>query len=137
MIERVAELIKSVKNISVLTGAGISVNAGMPDFRGESGIYTLNLFSENVFDIDYFLNDEKPFYDFARQFYPIVQEAQPTKAHLFLGALEKTHSVCIVTQNIDLLHEKANSKNVIYLHGNVKTPTVLIAETVYFEEIEN
>jgi len=60
------------------------VNAGMPDFRGESGIYTLNLFSENVFDIDYFLNDEKPFYDFARQFYPIVQEAQPTKAHLFL-----------------------------------------------------
>jgi len=120
MIESVARLIKSLKRISVLTGAGISVNAGIPDFRGEKGIYTLGIFSENVFDIDYFYLDPKPFYDFARKFYPIVESALPTKAHKFLSELEKDHSVCIVTQNIDLLHELAGSKNVIYLHGNVK-----------------
>ncbi len=120
LFEEIVNLIKTVRKISVLTGAGISVNAGIPDFRGEKGIYTLGVFPEYIFYIDYFLSNPKSFYDFARAFYPILEQAKPTKTHLFLAELENTHSVCIVTQNIDLLHEEAGSKNVIHLHGSIK-----------------
>ncbi len=120
MFEEIVKLIKSVKKFSALTGAGISVNAGIPDFRSEKGIYTLGLFPEYIFYIDYFLLNPKSFYDFARAFYPILEQAKPTKAHLFLAEIEKTHNVCIVTQNIDLLHEEAGSKKVIHLHGSIK-----------------
>ncbi|BAL81409.1 SIR2 family NAD-dependent protein deacylase [Caldisericum exile] len=120
MIETVIQVLKNAKSISVLTGAGISVNAGIPDFRGETGIYTRGLYSENVFDIDYFFENPKPFYDFVRVMYPVFEKAKPTLAHKFLADLDHNHSVCIVTQNIDLLHEKAGSKNVIHLHGSVE-----------------
>jgi len=120
MIEKVGSLIKSVKKIAVLSGAGISVNAGIPDFRGKQGIYTLKKFSVDIFDIDYFFEDPKPFYDFARAIYPILEKAQPTFTHRFFTDLEQSHSVCTITQNIDLLHEKANSTNIIHLHGNIK-----------------
>ncbi|MGC8690378.1 MAG: SIR2 family NAD-dependent protein deacylase [Caldisericum sp.] len=120
MIDEVLAVLKNAKSISVLTGAGISVNAGIPDFRGETGIYTKGLYSENVFDIYYFLHDPKPFYDFAREMYPVFEKAEPTFTHKFLANLESQCPVCIVTQNIDFLHEKAGSKNVIHLHGSVE-----------------
>jgi len=77
MVEGVSSLILNSKNIAALTGAGISVNAGIPDFRGEHGIYTLGKYDEKVFDIDYFLRDPVLFYNFAREFYPLSAKAEP------------------------------------------------------------
>ena len=120
MIDDLSKAILNSQSIAILTGAGISVNAGIPDFRGEQGIYTTGKYSEHVFDIDYFVEDPKIFYDFAREMYPIFESAQPTKAHKFIKELEKYAEVYVITQNIDLLHKKAGTKNVIYLHGCVK-----------------
>jgi len=138
MIEEIAKVIQSSKSISVLTGAGISVNAGIPDFRGEKGIYTQGLYSESVFDIDYFLENPKLFYDFAREMYPVFEKAEPTKAHKFLAEIESKKPVCIVTQNIDFLHEKAGSKSVIHLHGSIEHSHCLkCGKHFSFEELKN
>lgn len=137
MIEEIAKILKNSDRISALTGAGISVNANIPDFRGENGIYTKGIYSESIFDIDYFTENPKLFYEFARDMYPIFKKALPTYAHEFLARLQEKHSVCIVTQNIDFLHEKAGSKNVIHLHGTVERSHCLnCGKGFAFEEME-
>jgi NAD-dependent deacetylase len=137
MVEEVSSLILKSKSIAVLTGAGISVNAGIPDFRGEKGIYTLSKYDERVFDIDYFLRDSLLFYNFAREFYTLLAKAEPTFTHKFLAKLEENHEVFITTQNIDLLHRKANSKNIIYLHGSIAKSYCLNCGRLYpYEEME-
>ncbi len=136
-VEEVSNIILNSRKIAVLTGAGISVNAGIPDFRGEHGIYTLGKYDERVFDIDYFLRDPLLFYNFAREFYPLSEKAEPTFTHKFLAKLEESHEVFIVTQNIDLLHERAKSKNIIYLHGSISESYCLNCGMLYsYEEME-
>lgn len=119
----VANLIRNSNKIAVLTGAGISTNAGIPDFRGKSGIYTSGKCdAEKVFDAKYFYRDPAPFYEFARDFVSLIDKAEPTFTHKFLKYLEESgFSVTIITQNIDMLHERAGSKNVINLHGSIGT----------------
>jgi len=73
MIDDLSKEILNAQRMTILTGAGISVNAGIPDFRGEQGIYTTGKYSEHVFDIDYFVEDPKIFYDFAREMYPVLK----------------------------------------------------------------
>ncbi len=115
-----AKIIEGSNFTIALTGAGISTNAGIPDFRGPSGIYTTQKYgSEFVFHIDYFVKDPKPFYKFARDFFKIIEEAKPTFTHFFLANLEKNSRLKgVITQNIDFLHQKAGSKKVVELHGN-------------------
>jgi len=117
---RCSELIKKAKFISVLTGAGISTGAGIPDFRGPNGLYVTKRYDpEKVFDINYFHQDPKPFFEFARDFIKLEDSIKPTRAHYFLSELEKSgKDVAIVTQNIDSLHQMAGSKNVIEIHGS-------------------
>jgi len=88
MIDDLSKEILNAQRMTILTGAGISVNAGIPDFRGEQGIYTTGKYSEHVFDIDYFVEDPKIFYDFAREMYPVFESSKPTKAHKFIKELE-------------------------------------------------
>ena len=67
--QQCTKLIKKAKTIGALTGAGISTNAGIPDFRGPKGLYVSRKYDpDKVFDIQYFLQDPKPFYEFARDF---------------------------------------------------------------------
>ncbi len=119
-IPRCVELIRQSKNIIVLTGAGISTNAGIPDFRGPQGLYTSRLYdAEKVFDISYFLKDPKPFYEFAHDFIALESTIKPTAAHNALAALEGAGKIkAVITQNIDGLHQKAGSQKVLDMHGS-------------------
>jgi NAD-dependent deacetylase len=117
-IEEAAAIINNSKSIVALTGAGISTNAGIPDFRGAQGIYTTGRYPADVFDIDKFAADPSVFFRFARDFLQLEDRLNPTFTHHFLSLLEKTGKLkAIVTQNIDGLHKKAGSQRVIEVHG--------------------
>jgi len=122
-IEIFKRCIEESNYIVALTGAGISTNAGIPDFRGKDGIYTTGKVSpEEVFDIDYFLSDSEPFYNWAKELFDVLVSAQPTIAHSALSKLEEIGKLkAVITQNIDNLHGKAGNKNVIELHGSLNT----------------
>ena len=121
-LEKLQELIDNSKYIVALTGAGISTSAGIPDFRGEKGIYSLGLYDPyRTFDINYFKEDPSYFFRFAKEFLKIYEGVKPTKGHMFLAELEKKGKLkVVITQNIDGLHQMAGSKNVIELHGSFR-----------------
>jgi len=118
-----AQLIENSKSIVVLTGAGISTKAGIPDFRGPKGLYITQQYDpDKVFNIDYFYQDPSEFYKFARDFIQLEESIEPTFTHLFLAQLEAQENFKgIVTQNIDGLHQKAGSKKVNEIHGSFLT----------------
>lgn len=137
--EKCAKLIKESKFIVVLSGAGTSTNAGIPDFRGPKGIYTTGKYDpDKVFGMNYFLGDPKPFYDFARDFTKISKKIRPTFIHYFLTKLEKMGKLKgIITQNIDALHQRAGSKNVVELHGSFwRSHCLQCSKQFSYEEIE-
>jgi NAD-dependent deacetylase len=118
-----AERIRVSKRVTALSGAGLSTSAGIPDFRGPNGLYVTRRYDpETVFDIQAFRRDPKPFYDFTRDFLGTVHSLDPTPTHRFLADLENRGKVtAVVTQNIDALHQKAGSQNVVSLHGDYWT----------------
>jgi NAD-dependent deacetylase len=132
-IFRCVELILKSRNTIVLTGAGISTNAGIPDFRGPQGLYTSRLYDpEKVFDIAYFLKDPKPFYEFAHDFIALESTIAPTVTHHALAALEGMGRIkAVVTQNIDGLHQKAGSQKVLDMHGNFLSSHCLRCRKAY------
>ena len=137
--EECAELIKKAQFIGVLTGAGISTSAGIPDFRGPQGLYLTRKYDpDKVFDINYFQKDPKPFFQFARDFVGLEGKIQPTFAHQFFAYLEKKGKLKgIVTQNIDSLHQMAGSKNVLEMHGSFwKSHCVKCQKEFSFEQIK-
>jgi len=119
-VDSIAEVMERSGRITALTGAGISTNAGIPDFRGERGLYASGKYDpDKVFDVGYFVRDPAPFYQFARDFLTLLKKAEPTYAHLFLAELEREGRLqAVITQNIDSLHRRAGSKSVIELHGS-------------------
>ncbi len=107
-----------MKNIVVLTGAGISAESGIQTFRDSNGLWE-NYRVEDVANYDSFEKDEElvtKFYNARRR---QLTTAMPNEGHKQLVRLEKDFNVIIVTQNIDDLHERAGSKNVIHLHGEL------------------
>ena len=113
------------KKIAVLTGAGISTSAGIPDFRGPDGVWTKHPEQMSVYDIDAFLHDqEEREYSWRWQKESPVWNAQPGTAHAALVRLEQAGMLTLLaTQNFDALHEKAgNTADVIVnLHGTIGT----------------
>ena len=102
-------------------GAGVSVASGIPDFRSQDGLYNqkFDYPPETILSHGFFLNHTSEFFDFYRQ-KMIALQARPNKAHLKLAQLEKESRLsCVITQNIDGLHQMAGSKNVCELHGSV------------------
>ncbi|MCX8095347.1 MAG: NAD-dependent protein deacylase [Caldisericia bacterium] len=132
-LQKLKNLIESSYNIVALTGAGISTNAGIPDFRGPMGIYTTKRYDpEKTFDINYFFINPQYFYDFARDFITLLEKVEPTFTHKFLAKLEKSGKLKgVITQNIDMLHERAGSKVVITLHGSIEKSYCLNCEKEY------
>lgn len=120
-ISECARLIHEAQSIAVLTGAGISTNAGVPDFRGPQGLYVTKRYdADKIFDIRHFCKDQTAFYEFVRDFIDLEEKIQPTFAHRFLADLEARGKLKgIVTQNIDTLHQRAGSKNVYEMHGSI------------------
>ncbi|MBO6258346.1 MAG: NAD-dependent deacylase [Succinivibrio sp.] len=111
-------------NIVILTGAGISAESGIPVFRSETGLWEQERV-EDVATYDGFVRDKKKVHDFYNKMRLSLADKQPNAAHLALTRLQKewpkTHAgkVSIVTQNIDNLHEKALSEQVIHMHGEL------------------
>jgi NAD-dependent deacetylase len=122
-IRKCAELIGKSKRIAVLSGAGISTESGIKDFRSSQGIY--KMVPEEVLSLNYFFEHPYEFYQFAFSalYHP---DAKPNTGHRILGEWENLGKVkIIITQNIDGLHQKAGSKHVIEFHGTMKTATCL------------
>jgi len=122
LIEQTKNLIDNSKSILVVTGAGISTGAGIPDFRSENGLYEIVRKRFNIedptliFDVSYFVHNPSMFYQVAPA---LSKEYEPTIAHKYIASLEENHNVVVLTQNIDGLHEKAGSTNVICAHGTM------------------
>jgi len=120
-------MLMNAERVVALTGAGISTSAGVPDFRGPNGLYVTRRYDpETVFDIDAFLANPEPFFDFTRDFLSEVDDIEPTVTHRFLATMESEKRLrCVVTQNIDFLHQRAGSENVISVHGGYWTSRCL------------
>ena len=121
-IKYAAELVRKAKNVVVLTGAGISTPSGIPDFRSEgTGLWSRDEPME-VASLNTFRTDPERFFVWFRPLANQIFNAEPNPAHVALAKLEKAGRVhCIITQNIDTLHHKAGSKNVIEMHGTLRT----------------
>lgn len=117
-IKRAAEIIKNSVHTTAFTGAGISVESGIPPFRGPDGLWSK--YDPKILDIEYFHSDTKNAWDAINSlFYDFFGRAVPNAAHKALAKLEETGYVkAIITQNIDNLHQQAGSKNVFEYHGN-------------------
>ncbi|MGA2781706.1 MAG: NAD-dependent deacylase [Smithella sp.] len=122
-INKVAQMIAVSKKLVVFTGAGISTESGIPDFRGPDGLWTK--VDPEDFTIDRFLNSGETR---TKVWYYLVEgglmtNAKPNQAHLAIAELEKMNKLsAVITQNIDNLHQKAgnNPKKVYELHGNMQ-----------------
>lgn len=108
-----------MKKLVVLSGAGMSQESGIPTFRGAGGLWNNYNVTELASPVAWANNPDLvlEFYNFRRKG---VIEAKPNKAHVLLAELEKDYNVQIVTQNVDDLHERAGSKNVLHLHGEIR-----------------
>ncbi len=122
LAESCARMIGEAEKIVLLSGAGMSTSAGIPDFRGPNGIYRRADIEnpEDIFDIDTFNRDPTLFYSFHREFLKSLEKITPTIGHRFFAALEEESSMTsIITQNIDSLHQEAGSKEVYEIHGGI------------------
>lgn len=119
--ERLAELIRRRQPCVVLTGAGISTESGIPDFRSPTGIWAQYDPMEYA-SIGAFERDPVKVWDFYARRLQVLTEAEPNAAHLALAELERRGVVrAVVTQNIDTLHERAGSREVVEVHGSIRT----------------
>lgn len=124
-IERLAELIRDCAPICVLTGAGVSTESGIPDFRSPTGIWA-QYDPQEYATIEAFRADPVKVWRFYSLRFRALTEAEPNAGHLALAELERTGLVrAVVTQNIDLLHERAGSREVVEVHGSIRTSSCL------------
>ena len=107
-----------MKKIVVLTGAGISAESGLKTFRDANGLWEGHDVTE-VASPDAFYRNPELVLDFYNQRRKQLQTVQPNKAHFNLKELERNFNIDIITQNVDNLHERANSSNIIHLHGEL------------------
>jgi NAD-dependent deacetylase len=107
-----------MQKIVVLTGAGISAESGLKTFRDSDGLWEQYRI-EDVATPEAWHRDRKLVLEFYNQRRKQVMEAKPNVAHIALAELQKNYDVHIVTQNIDDLHERAGSKKVLHLHGEI------------------
>lgn len=141
-LDEIVRIIEDAQNITVFTGAGVSTNSGIPDFRGEKGLYSMigqkyDLpYPEAVFDIQYFKQNPIPFFELSKD---IFSEVHPTICHKFVAWLEEKGKISLVmTQNIDMLHQLAGSKKVLECHGTYTTAHCLSCEKAYtIEDIKD
>lgn len=130
-IKEVTEILKESKFTIAFTGAGISVESGIPPFRGENGLW--NKYDPQVLDLGYFLTNAEECWVYIREiFYDFFADARPNRAHQVLAEMEQKGLLqAVVTQNIDNLHHEAGNKVVYEFHGNSKKLKCLRCGTVY------
>ena len=122
-IEQLQEIINSSDNIVFFGGAGVSTESGIPDFRSESGIFkSLEKYGdtpENLVSHTYYRKHTAEFFRYYKENL-VFNDAEPNPAHFKLAEMEKSGKLkAVITQNVDGLHQKAGSKNVLELHGSI------------------
>ena len=120
-IEEFKKMIKESKNIVFFGGAGVSTESGIPDFRSKNGLYNQKYKypPEEILSHTFFMTHTEEFFEFYKAKMNSLKY-QPNTTHKKLAELEKEGKLkAIITQNIDGLHQKAGSKNVLELHGSV------------------
>lgn len=116
-IREAAQLILNSKRTTAFTGAGISVESGIPPFRGDGGLWSQ--YDPIILDLSYYLSNHKKSWPIIKKlFFDFFGNAKPNKAHNILATWEDSGFIeDIITQNIDNLHQKAGSKKVYEFHG--------------------
>jgi NAD-dependent protein deacetylase/lipoamidase len=136
-VGRLADLIRGAKSVVALTGAGISVPSGIPDFRSPGTGLWENVNPMEVAHIDAFRADPQRFWSFYGQRFQTLRDKQPNGAHRALVALERRGIVdAVITQNIDQLHRVAGTQDLVEVHGSIATSSCLVCgETFVLEEV--
>jgi len=121
-LKQLADIIKESDNIVAFTGAGVSTESNIPDFRSPGGLYSTLRYGyqpETIISRTFFFEHPEIFFDFYRN-QMVYKDAQPNDCHKALAKLEECGKLkAVITQNIDGLHQKAGSKNVLELHGTI------------------
>lgn len=107
-----------MKKIAILTGAGMSVESGLSTFRGGNGMWD-EYPVEQVASIDGYVSNPALVLEFYNKRRCELLTKQPNRGHKLIADLEREHSVTVITQNVDDLHERAGSTNIIHLHGEL------------------
>ena len=118
MFDDMIKAVRGAKCVAAMTGAGVSTLCGIPDFRGPKGLYK-NPDAERIFDIDWFDRDPSVYYRGCSELVYGLGAFEPGPVHRALKRLEDAGRLDgIITQNIDMLHQKAGSSNVYEVHGS-------------------
>jgi NAD-dependent deacetylase len=136
--ERLAELIRGSRCTAALTGAGVSVPSGIPDFRTpETGLWA-NVDPMEVAHIDVFERDPARFWSYYRPRFQSLGDKRPNAAHEALAELERRGLLeGVITQNIDRLHRAGGSRNVVEVHGSIETSSCTSCAVSYeIEQVE-
>lgn len=124
-VATLAQWIEDASYVVALTGAGVSTDSGIPDFRSGGGLWA-EVDPEKVASIGGFLSDPEGFYRFWGRKHPVFTDARPNVAHRVLAELEARGLLhALVTQNIDGLHLKAGSERVLEVHGSLRTASCI------------
>ncbi len=130
--QRLAELIRGAGSVVALTGAGISVPSGIPDFRSPGTGLWENVDPMQVAHIDAFQRDPERFWSFYSQRFQTLEDKRPNAAHEVLASLEQAGLLtAVITQNIDRLHRRAGSHAVIEVHGSIDSASCLRCRATY------
>ena len=134
-----AELIRASERVVALTGAGVSVPSGIPDFRTPGTGIWAKVDPMAVATIDAFHRDTRRFWEFYRPRFRDLADKEPNPAHIALAELERRGLLdAVITQNIDLLHRKAGSDEVIEVHGSIATASCTSCAASYpLEKVES
>src|SRR3954462_1120711 len=135
-LPRRVELVQARRPCVVLTGAGISTESGIPDFRSPTGIWA-HYDPLEYRTIEAFLEDRAKVWDFYGRRLAMLGAAEPNEGHRALAELEDRGWVhAVITQNIDRLHERAGSRSLVEVHGSIRTSSCLECRTVVpFDEV--
>ncbi len=130
-LKEVAEAIKNAKIVVALTGAGISTESGIPDFRSKDGLWSkFNM--DEYGHIDNIIENPAKVWKMLRSLINDLRKAEPNPAHIALAKMEEMGYLhAIITQNVDSLHQRAGSKNVIEFHGNFREAICLQCRKIY------
>ena len=136
MINRIVQLMHRAKRCVVLTGAGVSAESGVPTFRGDDGLWG-KFKPEELATVDAFLANPKLVWEWYNWRRKIIGEVKPNPGHYALVEMEKLfdHFV-LITQNVDGLHRRAGSQNILELHGNINKNKCLECASQFPDDIE-
>jgi NAD-dependent deacetylase len=131
-LQSVQDRLRRARHLVALTGAGISTHSGIPDFRSpQSGLWE-HANPAEVANIVAFKHHPERFYEWIRPLARLILEAEPNAAHRALARMEQAGALkSVITQNIDLLHTRAGSRQVIEVHGHLREVTCIHCFAIY------